>query len=111
MKPLLEIEHWFQSEIVRPHEGRSKPEIERVAHVAFGLARNPGIARRAPQSGRQRGGRDLPRKRVLAPAGAEEQDVHGADVARFASAPNPNFAQRAAQPLTRISPSKGVLES
>jgi hypothetical protein len=29
VKPLVEIEHWFQSEIVRPHEGRSKPEIER----------------------------------------------------------------------------------
>ncbi len=29
MKPLAEIEHWFQCEVVRPHEGRSKSREER----------------------------------------------------------------------------------
>lgn len=34
MKPLAEIEHWFQSEIVRPHEGRSKSVEERQQSAA-----------------------------------------------------------------------------
>lgn len=29
MKPLAEIEHWFQGEVVRPHEGRAKSAEER----------------------------------------------------------------------------------
>lgn len=34
MNPLEELEHWFQGEIVRPHEGRSKTLVERGESAA-----------------------------------------------------------------------------
>ncbi len=34
VNPLAEIEHWFQGEVVRPHEGRSKSAEEREASAA-----------------------------------------------------------------------------
>lgn len=35
MKPLSEIEHWFQGEIVRPHESRSQSHAEREQSAAL----------------------------------------------------------------------------
>src|SRR6202035_1766778 len=48
-----------------------------VERHTFGLARNAGIARRAPEFGHQRRGRDLPRQSVFAAAGTEQKNVHG----------------------------------
>ena len=48
-----------------------------IERHAFGLARDPGIARRAPQLGQQRGSGDLPCESVFAAAGTEQEDVHG----------------------------------
>src|SRR6202030_1920005 len=47
-----------------------------VERHTFGLARNAGIARRAPEFGHQRRGRDLPRQSVFAAAGTEQKNVH-----------------------------------
>ena len=47
-----------------------------VERHAFGLLRDAGIARRAIEPVGQRARRDLPGQRVLASAGAEEEDVH-----------------------------------
>ena len=47
-----------------------------IERDAFGLPRDAGIARRAPQLCHQRRGRDLPGQRVFAPAGAEKKNVH-----------------------------------
>ena len=47
-----------------------------IERDAFGLARDAGIARRAPELGQQRGGGDLPRESVFAAAGTEQEDVH-----------------------------------
>ena len=47
-----------------------------IERDAFGFPRDAGIARRAPEFGQQRRGRDLPRQRVFAAAGTEQEDVH-----------------------------------
>ncbi|MHC2435595.1 hypothetical protein ACVMB0_002970 [Bradyrhizobium sp. USDA 4451] len=47
-----------------------------IERDAFGLARDPGIARRAPQFLNQRRCGDLPRQRMFAAAGTEQKDVH-----------------------------------
>jgi len=52
----------------RPEARRMVGDIERHA---FGLAGDPGIARRAPQFFNQRGACDLPRQSMFAAAGTE----------------------------------------
>ena len=47
-----------------------------IERDAFGFPRDAGIARRAPEFCQQRRGRDLPRQRVFAAAGTEQEDVH-----------------------------------
>jgi hypothetical protein len=47
-----------------------------IQRDTFGLIGNAGIARRAPQSGQQRGRGDLPRQSVFTAAGTEQEDVH-----------------------------------
>ena len=47
-----------------------------VERHAFGLPRDAGIARRAPEFRHQRGSRDLPGESVFATAGTEQEDVH-----------------------------------
>ena len=51
--------------------------VGNIERDAFGLARDAGIARRAPQLGHQRRGRDLPGEGMFAAAGTEQEDVHG----------------------------------
>ena len=53
--------------------GRVVRDIERHA---FGLARDPGIAGRAPELCDERGSRDLPRQGMFAAAGTEQENVH-----------------------------------
>jgi len=50
--------------------------IGNIERDTFGLARDPGIARRAPQFGQQRRRGDLPCESVFAAAGTEQKDVH-----------------------------------
>ena len=50
--------------------------IGNVERHALGFPRDPGIARRAPQLGQQRGSGDLPCESVFAAAGTEQKDVH-----------------------------------
>ena len=50
--------------------------IGNIERDAFGFPRDPGIARRAPQLGQQRGSGDLPCESVFAAAGTEQKDVH-----------------------------------
>ena len=47
-----------------------------IERHAFGLARDAGIARRAPEFGHQRGGCDFPRQGMFAAAGTEQENVH-----------------------------------
>ena len=49
-----------------------------VERDAFGLLRDAGVARRADEPVDQRAGGELPGQRVLASAGAEEENVHAA---------------------------------
>ena len=66
---------------VGPAEIDHRGVIGNVERDAFGLARDPGIAGRAPQFCDQRGSRDLPRQRVFAAAGPEQEDVHACRLA------------------------------
>src|ERR1035438_2311370 len=66
--------------LVSSGEGRRPPPQTggRAAEPrAFGFPRDTGIARRAPEFGQQRRGRDLPRQSVFAAAGTEQKNVHG----------------------------------
>ena len=47
-----------------------------IERHAFGFPRDAGIARRAPEFRDQRRRRDLPRQRVFAAAGTEQENVH-----------------------------------
>ena len=55
--------------------------VGNVQRDAFGFPCDPGIAGRAPQFCDQRGSRDLPRQRVFAAAGPEQEDVHACRLA------------------------------
>ncbi len=48
-----------------------------IERDAFGLLRDPGIARGAPQFGQQWRAGDFPGQRMFASTGAEKKDVHG----------------------------------
>ena len=61
---------------VRPAERDHGAVVGDVERHALGLARDPGIARRAPQPVAQRAAGDLPGQRMLAPARAEEENFH-----------------------------------
>ena len=63
-------------DLVRLAEGDHRRMVGDVERDAFGLLRDAGIARRAIELVGQRAGGDLPGQRVLAPAGAEKENVH-----------------------------------
>src|SRR5262249_17795868 len=58
-----------------------------IERHAFGLARDPRIARRAPELCRQRRRCDLPRQRMFAAAGTEQENVHEMSDARIPGSP------------------------
>ena len=60
-----------------------------IQRDAFSLARDAGIARRAPQFREQRRRRDLPGQRMFAPAGTKQKDVHERLPVDSASRPDP----------------------
>src|SRR5205085_1102544 len=60
-----------------PAKRHDRGVVGEVDRYAFGLLGDAGVARRAPEPGGERRARDLPGQRMLAPAGAEEEDVHG----------------------------------
>ena len=62
---------------VRLAEGDHRGMVGDVERHAFGLARDAGIAGRAPELCHQRRGRDLPGQSVFAAAGTEQENVHG----------------------------------
>ena len=51
--------------------------VGRIERDKLAFARDAGIAGRAIKPLDERARRDLPGQRMLAPAGAEEEDVHG----------------------------------
>ncbi len=57
-------------------EGDHRRMIGRIERHAFGLLRDPGIARRAIEAVHQRARRHFPGQRMLASAGSEQKDVH-----------------------------------
>ena len=57
-------------------EGDHRSVVGDVERDAFGLARDAGIARRAIEPIDQRACGDLPRQRVFASAGTEDENVH-----------------------------------
>ena len=63
-------------DLVRLAERDHRRVVGDVERDALGLARDAGVARRAIEPVGERACRDLPGQRVLAPAGAEEEDVH-----------------------------------
>ena len=63
-------------DLVRLAERDHRRMVGDVERDAFGLARDAGIARRAIEPVGERACRHLPGQRVLAPAGAEEENVH-----------------------------------
>ena len=63
-------------DLVRLAERDHRRVVGDVERDAFGLLRDAGIARRANEPVGQRAGGELPGQRVLAPAGAEEENVH-----------------------------------
>ncbi len=56
-----------------------RPMIGEVEADAFGLPRDAGIARRAIEPVGERACRHFPGQRMLAPAGAQQQDIHGSE--------------------------------
>ena len=74
-------------DLVRLAERDHRRVVGDVERHAFRLLRDAGVARRADQPVGERARRHLPGQRVLAPAGAEEKDVHaGNSLARPRSA-------------------------
>ena len=63
-------------DLVRPAERDHRRMVGNVERHQLAFPRDAGIARRAVELLDQRARRDLPGQRMLAPAGAEEEDVH-----------------------------------
>ena len=72
-------------DVIAPAEIDHRGVVGNVERHAFGFARDAGIARRAPEFGHQRRGRDLPRQSVFAAAGTEQKNVHGMQPDRLGS--------------------------
>ena len=64
-------------DLVRLGESDHRRMVGGIERHAFGLARDAGIAGRAIELVGERARRHFPGQRVLAPAGTEDEDVHG----------------------------------
>ena len=69
-----------------PAKGDHRRMVGDIERDAFGFARDAGIARRAVKPVGQRACRHLPGQRMLAAAGAQQQNVHMPDALSTLSA-------------------------
>jgi hypothetical protein len=72
-----------EADILVLAEGDHRGVVGRIERHAFGLLRNPGIARRAIKAAHQRTRGDLPSQRMFTPAGTEQKNVHSLRKALF----------------------------
>src|SRR5206468_3281 len=75
--------HYDEIDLARLAKRHHCGVVGNVDRHALGLARDAGVARRAPQLRGERGAGNFPGERMLASARAEQEDVHGAAVAGF----------------------------